>query len=233
MLEAPRRLCGSYTVDEVKPLVAPHMTDTFHPQTVPAYGASTLFERLREYDDHYMYRETALNPTNRRNEPADWEHDIVTTLRNHPEKKEIRATRSTPSGDMMYIAAPIKITKASCLDCHGDPADAPPRSSPPMATRPASAGRWTKSSAPRSSRCPPRTPRRTNKIFMTLMGVLVGCAIVVIAIVHFLLCASWSANRSKTDHPLRHRQPGRLLGRGSGHQWSGEKSPRSAPRSRA
>ena len=41
------------------------------------------------------------------------------------QKKQTQGFRSIPAGDLFYIARPIKITKESCLECHGIPEDAP------------------------------------------------------------------------------------------------------------
>ena len=52
MMEAALAMRG-YTVAEVRPLLAPHMTEKFLPQTVPAYAATQTFEKLRETHAEY------------------------------------------------------------------------------------------------------------------------------------------------------------------------------------
>jgi protein-histidine pros-kinase len=126
----------SYTINNIKPLVSPTSGDAFHPETVPAFAAMRAFELLRKDHgdkkdgDHadyanYTYREAALNPTNQSDRAVDWEHDIISHFRNFPEEKEITGERATPSGDVTYIARPIQIKVASCLDCHSEPDRAP------------------------------------------------------------------------------------------------------------
>ncbi len=124
MLEAAMSM-RTYTINHVKPLVAPLMTETFHPETVPAFAAMRAFDLLRKNHPDYTYREAALNPTNPADRAVDWESDIIGHFRNHDEAAEITGTRATPSGDLMYIARPIKITQTSCLDCHITPDKAP------------------------------------------------------------------------------------------------------------
>ncbi|MEM7252740.1 MAG: DUF3365 domain-containing protein [Pseudomonadota bacterium] len=114
-----------YTIDEVAPLLRPHMDVEFLPQTVPAYAATQTFNKLRESRSQYTYKEATLNPTNPRDRPADWENDIIRTFRNHDTRSELSGTRATPEGESIYLARPIKITKPACLTCHSTPDVAP------------------------------------------------------------------------------------------------------------
>jgi protein-histidine pros-kinase len=115
-----------YTSEELKPLLAkiPGHENEFIPQTVPAYGATDSFNRLRKQYPQYTYKEAALNPTNPRNRAEDYEVDIINDFRNHPEQKEIIGERSTPTGRSLYLAHPIQV-KPGCLDCHDVPSRAP------------------------------------------------------------------------------------------------------------
>lgn len=125
MMEAALAM-RSYTIGEIKPLLAPHMAETFLPQTVPAYAATQAFEQLRKTHGDYTYKEATLNPTNPRARVVDWEADIVETFRNHPEQREIIGTRTTPTGQAMYLARPIRIENPGCLSCHSTVEAAPP-----------------------------------------------------------------------------------------------------------
>ena len=124
MMEASLAMRG-YTVSEIRPLLMPHMTDTFLPQTVPAYAATQAFNRLRESHREYTYKEATLNPTNLRDRAVDWESDIIQAFRNNPERKELTGVRSTPTGDSLYLARPIQIKNEGCLVCHSVPERAP------------------------------------------------------------------------------------------------------------
>jgi len=77
-----------YTSEQVKPALAAAVQDkVFHRETVPAFGATEMFNYLREKYPDYSYKEAALNPTNPRDRAADWEGDIITNFRNHPERE--------------------------------------------------------------------------------------------------------------------------------------------------
>ena len=116
-----------YTVGEIKPLLVPHMSETFLPQTVPAYAATQAFNKLRETRPEYIYKEATLNPTNPRDRAVDWEADIIAQFRNHTELEEIIGTRDTPTGRSLYLARPIQIKNPGCLTCHSTADAAPPR----------------------------------------------------------------------------------------------------------
>lgn len=115
----------SYTVNEVKPLLVPHMTETFLPQTVPAYAATTNIQGLREKYPEYSYKEATLNPTNPTSRATDWETSIVEHFRNNEQSKELVGEHATAVGPSLYIARPIRITNGGCLSCHGKTEDAP------------------------------------------------------------------------------------------------------------
>jgi len=120
-----------YTVDQVKPALG-KMTDdkaagapeVFHPETVPAFAATEMFNYLREKYPDYAYKEAALNPTNPRDRAEDWEADIINNFRNHPDLKIFDGDRMTPMGKSLYLARPLRPGPA-CMECHSTPAAAP------------------------------------------------------------------------------------------------------------
>lgn len=125
MMESARAT-RDYTSEELKPLlqkVTGHENE-FIPQTVPAYGATTSFNRLRKKYPEYTYKEAALNPTNPSDRAEEFEADIINSFRNHSEVTEIIGERTTPTGVALYLAHPLQV-KASCLECHDVPSRAP------------------------------------------------------------------------------------------------------------
>lgn len=116
-----------YTDTQVKPELAGRLATEFLPETIPAYSAREVFEKLREsrtYSD-FFYKEATLNPTNLRDKADSFEAEIVDRFRQEPNLPEVRGLRSAPSGDLFYIARPIKIASQSCLQCHSTPNVAP------------------------------------------------------------------------------------------------------------
>ena len=115
----------NYTITEIKPLLIEQLEQTFLPQTVPSYAATQNFNRLRKTHPEFIYKEAALNPTNPRNRAVDWESDIIQQFRNNTELKEIIGERNTPTGPSLFLARPMQINDASCLNCHSTLDEAP------------------------------------------------------------------------------------------------------------
>ena len=115
----------SYTVTQVRPLLAPLMDETFLPQSVPAYSATEIFNTLRVNHPEYTYKEATLNPTNPRNRAVDWETDLVNEFRRDESLSELVGERQTPLGRALYLSHPLRVSSEGCLSCHTTPAEAP------------------------------------------------------------------------------------------------------------
>lgn len=116
-----------YTSNQVKPELAERLSAEFLPETIPAYSAREVFETFRGnpiYAD-FFYKEATLNPTNLRDKADGFEAQLVDSFKQQNTSQEVNGFRSTPAGDLYYIARPIKITNPSCLECHSTPAAAP------------------------------------------------------------------------------------------------------------
>lgn len=114
-----------YTVSEIKPLLAMQQQRAFIKQTVPAYAARQYITKVRKKYSDYNYKEATLNPTNPVDKATDWETDIINHFRGNEDKSEIVGERDTPTGRMLYLGTPIKITNKACLACHSTPDAAP------------------------------------------------------------------------------------------------------------
>lgn len=115
----------TYTVKQIRPLLAPRLEEEFLPQSVPAYSATEVFNYIRDNHPEYTYKEATLNPTNPRDRTVEWEADIVNAFRADDNLKEIVGERDTPLGPSLYLSHPIKITDAACLTCHTTPEMSP------------------------------------------------------------------------------------------------------------
>ena len=119
----------NYTSSQVKPELASRLATEayFIPETVPAYSAREVFEGLRtqpEYQD-FLYKEATLNPTNPRDKADKFETEITQQFRQNKQLKEKTGFRADNNGKFYYIARPLEIKKASCLECHDTVEKAP------------------------------------------------------------------------------------------------------------
>lgn len=94
---------------------------------VPAYAANKVMEAVQKRYPEYGYREVALNPTNVKHRPADWEARVINTFRSDATKQEEWGIRETAKGPYLYLARPIQIKQSGCLGCHTTPEKAPPQ----------------------------------------------------------------------------------------------------------
>lgn len=115
----------SYTINEIKPLLTEQAKLKFLPQTVPAYSANRYISELQKDNPDYSYKEATINPTNPSNRATDWETDVVSWFKGHPDQREFIGERDNATGPVLYMSKPIKITNASCLSCHSTPSVAP------------------------------------------------------------------------------------------------------------
>ena len=114
-----------YTTKEIRPLLAEQMKLRFLPHTVPAWAAQTTLRSISAQFPDYAYKEAALNPTNSADRAADWEADIIAEFQRTATLKEFTSVRDAPTGPILSISRPIRITDKDCLTCHSTPAEAP------------------------------------------------------------------------------------------------------------
>lgn len=114
-----------YTSSQITKLLETQMKYEFLPQSVPSYSATEVLSTLRTKYPEYAYKEATLNPTNPRDRAVEWEVDIVNSFRNSAELKELVGERDTPTGRMLYVSRPLRITNPACLQCHSSVEAAP------------------------------------------------------------------------------------------------------------
>ena len=118
-----------YTSINIAPLLNPRIdTDSnFIAETVPAFAATEVFQRVRKIDDYkdFFYKEATLNPTNPRDKADFFEADLVKRFREESDTKEVSGFRNLPGGQVFYIARPLAVQQESCLRCHSTPDKAP------------------------------------------------------------------------------------------------------------
>jgi HAMP domain-containing protein len=118
-----------YTNEQITPELAPRLETEpeFLPQTVPGYSAREVIENLRSQPEYknFFYKEAAPNPTNLRDKADGFESELIDQFQQNSALTELTGYRSSPAGDLFYIARPIVIQNESCLRCHSTPDQAP------------------------------------------------------------------------------------------------------------
>jgi len=116
---------SAYTDQEVAPLLNKEGT-SFAPQSIPFLAAQDQFRRVKKDWPDYSYKDAALNPTNPADKAADWEAVLINRFRADPSLKRIVSQRDTPTGPVLSLSKPIRISDPTCLQCHSTPDKAPP-----------------------------------------------------------------------------------------------------------
>jgi HAMP domain-containing protein len=118
-----------YTTSNVEPLLKDRLEiePAFLPETVPAFAATEIFQKLRKNEGYrsFFYKEATLNPTNLRDKVDEFEKILVEQFRKEPATKKLSGFRDLPGGRIFYIARPLKVDKSSCLRCHSTSDRAP------------------------------------------------------------------------------------------------------------
>lgn len=126
LMAASASATKDYTVDQVSPILeqTPKHSSDFLAQTIPFYAVNSTFKNLRSTYPDYVLREAALNPSNLDDRATEWEVDLIDYFRDHPSETQHVGERTTPTGPMLYVAAPV-IAAQGCLECHSEASIAP------------------------------------------------------------------------------------------------------------
>jgi protein-histidine pros-kinase len=114
-----------YTDQEVAPQLSKTSTG-FSPQEIPFLAAQDEFRRVQKDWPDYSYKDAALNPTDPADRAAPWEAALINRFRTDPALTQIVSQRNTPTGPILTLSKPIKVSDAGCLACHSTPDKAPP-----------------------------------------------------------------------------------------------------------
>lgn len=134
----------NYTRDNIQPLldVAADSEsrdddgeDVFIRESIPNFAARTIFSDFRrqepEFQD-FLYKEAALNPTNPADQTDAFETEIFLQLQEQLNgqssdrmSEKLSGYRTLNGEKLFYLARPLVMMDAKCLDCHGRPSQAP------------------------------------------------------------------------------------------------------------
>jgi signal transduction histidine kinase/DNA-binding response OmpR family regulator len=119
----------TYTSNNIRPLLKERLqTDPqFISETVPAYSARQVFEGFRARPEYksFFYKEATLNPTNLKDKVDDFEAKLVEKFRSQPNLTELSGYRESKGEKLFFLARPLAVKQASCLECHSTPEAAP------------------------------------------------------------------------------------------------------------
>ncbi len=100
--------------------------DRFIPELMSKFVVSRMeFEIFQETLEGYLFKQATLDPLWPDNKADADEKKVIAYFEANPEAVESQGMMQKGGDNYFYTARPIRIEKAFCLTCHGDPADAP------------------------------------------------------------------------------------------------------------
>jgi HAMP domain-containing protein len=115
----------AYTVDEVAPALRGVQDGSFHAAQVPSFAAQSTMQRLARKFPDYVYRESALNPTNQNDRASDWEVGLRRAFQDDAKLTELAGETGSGLERHFYLARPIRMGSPACLQGHDTAAAAP------------------------------------------------------------------------------------------------------------
>ncbi len=123
-IKASGKFFGKYQY----PLIMEDNTDKdrFIPELMSKFVVSRMeFEIFQETLEGYLFKQATLDPLWPDNKADADEKNVIAYFEANPESTEKQGMMEKDGDNYFYTARPIRIDKAFCLTCHGDPADAP------------------------------------------------------------------------------------------------------------
>ena len=120
---ATARAVRQFSETELRGLLA-HDPQRFSPAALPSFAANTTLAYLHQDYPQLEYREVSLDPVRPQFRALGWEKTAIDTFRARPELKSLQAREGVGSAERWWLARPLK-AEASCLACHGEPAQRP------------------------------------------------------------------------------------------------------------
>jgi serine/threonine protein kinase len=146
MLLSSMNAVRTYTADNVRPALAvagsgdknaktPDYNASFVREMVPGFSARQVFANFRDAKKpdgspgpyaNFVYKEASPNPTNKDNLADEFEKSLVDKFVRDGELTELSGTTPRAGSNVYYIARPMVIKDAKCIDCHNTRETAPP-----------------------------------------------------------------------------------------------------------
>jgi len=100
--------------------------DRFFPEIMSGFVvARGTFEIFKKSSPEYTFKQATLDPLNASNKADQDEVKFIENFDRNPGLKSSEGRITKNGVDLFYFAQPIKVSSQGCLNCHGDPADAP------------------------------------------------------------------------------------------------------------
>ena len=116
-----------YIARHVRPFAQAHVdSDDFMPETMStSFASREVFEQVGERFPEYILKFSSDHPRNPKNQASAQELELIRYFEEHPEAEHWSGIIEL-EGTRYHADLNARRMEGSCLQCHGDPADAPP-----------------------------------------------------------------------------------------------------------
>lgn len=100
--------------------------DIFVPEIMSSFAvARGVFETFQKKVPDYIFKQATKNPLVDSNKADAWELALIELFHKNNNLVDQEGRIEKNGESYYYFAKPVRVTDASCLECHGDPASAP------------------------------------------------------------------------------------------------------------
>lgn len=100
--------------------------DIFVPEIMSSFAVVRgVFENFKKKNPDYIFKQATKNPLVPANKADAQELELIGKFHQNKDLGELEGEMEKDGQTYYYFAQPIRVTDATCLDCHGDPARAP------------------------------------------------------------------------------------------------------------
>ncbi len=113
-----------YVIHSLRPAVEQLGDDVPIEAISEAFATRKIVELFNTQLPEYRYKPATINPTNPIDTANEFEISLIERFRNNRKLKQLTGYTTLDQEERFYFAKPVQVF-ASCLRCHGNPADAP------------------------------------------------------------------------------------------------------------
>lgn len=100
--------------------------DEFIPELMSSFAVVRgVFESFTKTTPGYIFKQATKNPLVSTNKADEQELEIIRQFQENKQLHNLEGRVRKNGQTYYYFAQPIRVQEESCLECHGDPADAP------------------------------------------------------------------------------------------------------------
>jgi HAMP domain-containing protein len=100
--------------------------DRFYPELMSGFVVTRgIWDVFQKENKGYEFKQATLNPLYQPNKADSDEVRMIDTFRESPDLKMMEGVIDKNGEKFFFLAYPIKIDAKECLQCHGDPTNAP------------------------------------------------------------------------------------------------------------